>query len=156
MKVGPFIRSKNSTHQIMNRVLFALIPIILFSFYKNGIIPFLNNNTNIYGMLKPLIFVLLGALFTYILEKLGARFFLKKKDKELDEYMKNSFSILPGIFLSLILPINTPIWVLFFGCIVTVFLGKLIYGGFGNNIFNPALLGRLFIITIYVFFLWLY
>lgn len=149
MKVGPFIRSKNSTHQIMNRVLFALIPIILFSFYKNGIIPFLNNNTNIYGMLKPLIFVLLGALFTYVLERLGARFFLKKKDKELDEYMKNSFSILPGIFLSLVLPINTPIWVLLFGSIITVFLGKMIYGGFGNNIFNPALVGCLFTLTIY-------
>lgn len=149
MKNGPFIRSKNSTHQIINRVLFALIPIILFSFYKNGIIPFINNKTNIYGMLKPLLFVFLGGFFTYILEKICARFFLKKKNKELDEYMKNSFSILPGIFLSLILPINTPIWVLLFGTMVTVFLGKMIYGGFGNNIFNPALLGCLFIITIY-------
>lgn len=149
MKSGPFIKSKNNTNKMMRNVLIALFPIILFGFYKNGIIPYLYGKTSFIGMLYPLLFVILGGIFTYFIEKFFARFFLKKKDFLLKQYMHSSFSILPGLFLSLILPINTPIWVLFFGAFITVFLGKIVYGGFGNNIFNPALIGRLFVITIY-------
>lgn len=149
MKIGPFIKSKNKTSKMMMHVIVALLPIILFGFYKNGILPYVHGKTDIIGMLYPLVFVILGGVFTYFIEKFFARFFLKKKDSELKEYMRSSFSILPGIFLSLILPVNTPIWVLFFGAFVSIALGKIVYGGFGNNIFNPALLGRLFVITIY-------
>lgn len=149
MRVGPFIKSKNKTSKMMMNVLIALVPIILFGFYKNGIIPYINGKVNIIGMLYPLIFVILGGVFTYFIEKFLARFFLKKKDLELKKYMQSSFSILPGIFLSLIMPINTPIWVLFFGSFISIGLGKIVYGGFGNNIFNPALLGRLFVIIVY-------
>lgn len=149
MRVGPFIKSKNKTSKMMMNVLIALVPILLFGFYKNGIIPYINGKVNIIGMLYPLIFVILGGVFTYFIEKFLARFFLKKKDLELKKYMQSSFSILPGIFLSLIMPINTPIWVLFFGSFISIGLGKIVYGGFGNNIFNPALLGRLFVITVY-------
>ena len=151
MKVGPFIKSKNKTSKMMRNVLISLVPIILFGFYKNGIIPYINGKINIIGMLYPLIFVILGGVFTYFIEKFLARFFLKKKDLELKKYMHSSFSILPGVFLSLILPINTPIWVLLFGSFISIGLGKIVYGGFGNNIFNPALLGRLFVITVYAF-----
>lgn len=149
MKNGPFIKSKNSTNKMMRNVLIALIPIILFGFYKNGIVPYLHDKINFIEMLYPIIFVLMGGAFTYFIEKFFARFLLKKKELELKQYMNSSFSILPGLFLSLILPLNTPIWILFFGSFITIFLGKIVYGGFGNNIFNPALIGRLFVITIY-------
>jgi len=149
MKTGPFIKSKNKTNKMMFHVLIALLPIILFGFYKNGIVPYINGKANVIDMLYPLIFVLLGGGFTYFIEKLFACFVLKKKDLELKKYMHSSFSVLPGIFLSLILPVNTPIWVLFFGAFISIALGKIVYGGFGNNIFNPALLGRLFIVTVY-------
>ena len=149
MTNGPFIKSKNKTSKMMIHVMVALLPIILFGFYKNGIIPYLHGKTDIMGMLYPLVFIILGGLFTYLIEKFFARFTLNKKDIELKEYMHSSFSILPGIFLSLILPVNTPIWVLFFGAFIAITLGKIVYGGFGNNIFNPALLGGLFVLTIY-------
>ena len=80
MKVGPFIKSKNKTSKMMRNVLISLVPIILFGFYKNGIIPYINGKTNIIGMLYPLIFVILGGVFTYFIEKFLARFFLKKKE----------------------------------------------------------------------------
>ena len=149
MKIGPFMKSKNKTSKMMMHVMIALLPIILFGFYKNGILPYLHGKTDVIGMLYPLIFIILGGTFTYFIEKFFARFVLKKKDSELKAYMHSSFSALPGIFLSLILPVNTPIWVLFFGAFISIALGKIVYGGFGNNIFNPALLGRLFVITIY-------
>ena len=55
--MGPFIRIKNTTTKMMVNVIIALLPIILFSFYKNGIIPYQKGYTDIFGMLYPLIFI---------------------------------------------------------------------------------------------------
>lgn len=50
-----------------------------------------------------------------------------------------------GILFPLILPPATPLWVVAVGIFVGVFFGKEVFGGTGHNIFNPALVGRLFI-----------
>ena len=146
-KNGPYIKGKNSTNKIMSHLIISLLPIILFSFYKNGIIPFIYNKTNIFGMLYPLIFILIGTLSTGLFEGLYVKFILKEKD--LRNYLTNSYSFIPGLFLSLILPISTPISILILGAFVSSIIGKMLFGGFGNNVFNPALIGRLFIISTY-------
>lgn len=146
---GPFIKSSNNTNKIMFHLFIALVPIILFSFYKNGIVLYQNNLTSFFGMFYPLVFILIGTLTSFLTETLYSYFFLKIKDQELINNIKNSFSIFPGLFVSLVLPINTPIPVLMFGCIIAIILGKMIYGGFGQNIFNPALIGCLFALTCY-------
>lgn len=135
--MGPFIRTKNNTDKIYNNLLIALIPIIIFSFYKNGIIPFINNKTNIIGLYYPLIFILVGSLSSYLIEKIYCKIFKKE----------SYASIFPGLFITLVLPINTPIEILIFGCFIGVIVGKMLYGGFGNNIFNPALIGCIFILS---------
>lgn len=147
--IGPFCKSKNKTSSMMMHVLIALLPIVLFSFYKNGIVPYQHGKVHLFGLFYPIFFIFISISITTITEIIGARFFLHKKGYELKEYMRNSYAILPGLFLSLILPIHTPISILIFGAIITTVIGKLVYGGFGNNIFNPALIGRLFIITAY-------
>ena len=144
---GPYIKNKNSTNKIMSHLIISLLPIVLFSFYKNGIIPFIHHKTNIIGMIYPLIFILIGNLSTGLFEALYVKFILKEKD--LKNYLINSYSFIPGLFLSLILPINTPISILILGSFVSSIIGKMLFGGFGNNIFNPALIGRLFIISTY-------
>lgn len=144
---GPYIKNKNNTNKIMSHLIISLLPIILFSFYKNGIIPFIHNKTDILGMIYPLIFILMGTLSTGLFEGLYAKFILKEKD--LKNYLTNSYSFMPGLFLSLILPINTPISILILGAFVSIIIGKMLFGGFGNNVFNPALIGRLFIISTY-------
>ena len=53
------------------------------------------------------------------------------------------------MFLALTLPLNTPLWLVVVGAFVASFLGKLIFGGLGYNIFNPALVGNLFVIASY-------
>lgn len=146
---GPFLKSNNSTNKIMRNLLFALLPIIAFAFLKNGIIPYINNKINILGMLYPLIFILIPLITSFVIELLYAVIIKKKRGKELTKYINTSYSIFPGLFLGLILPINTPISILIFGAVIATVIGKLIYGGFGNNIFNPALIGRLFVITVY-------
>lgn len=148
-KKGPFIRDDNSTNKMMNNLFIALLPIILFAFYKNGFLPYKNGDTNVYGLFYPLIFVIVPLLTGFITETLYAFIFLKKRKKDLINYTNSSFSIFPGLFLGLILPINTPLAIVILGSLFATIVGKLVYGGFGKNIFNPALVGWIFVITTY-------
>ncbi len=143
---GPFLNSKNKTSKMMLHLFIALLPIIIFSFYKNGIIPYKNGLTDIKGLFLPLMVVILPALTSFLTEMLYASIFLKT---DALKYVKNSFSFYPGLFLGLIMPLNTPFSMLILGAFIATLIGKLLFGGFGNNIFNPALVGRIFIITAY-------
>ena len=146
---GPFLKNKNSTHKMMRNLLIALTPIILFSVYKNGYLPYSHQKTNILGLFYPLLFIMLPTFTTFLTELLYTKYFLKKNKEELMEFTKNSFSIVPGLFLGLILPINTPLSIVILGAVFATIIGKMLFGGFGYNIFNPALVGRLFIISTY-------
>lgn len=148
-KKGPFIKDNNSTFKIMRNLFIALLPIILFSFYKNGYLPYKNKDVGISGLFYPLVFIILPALNGFIIELFWSKFILKRDGIEVLNTVKSSFSIFPGLFLGLILPMNTPLLIVILGSFFATVIGKLIYGGFGNNIFNPALVGRLFIISTY-------
>lgn len=151
MGKAPFLRStdegKISTSRMMSDVCIALFPIIIFAWVKNGLLPFINyDSVNVFTMLWPLLFVLTGGLTSFILEALY--FMLFKGERSLSGAFKasfNSFSILPGIFLALVLPLYTPFWMLMLGCFVANIIFKMLFGGFGHNIFNPALIGYVFI-----------
>jgi electron transport complex protein RnfD len=54
-------------------------------------------------------------------------------------------AILTGLLLAFCLPSNLPFWMAAIGAIVAVGIGKMTFGGLGNNIFNPALVGRVFL-----------
>ncbi len=146
--MGPFMRIKNTTTKMMVNVLIALVPIILFSFYKNGIIPYQKGYTDIFGMLYPLIFILIGTISTFTIETVYEVIFNKNKIS-LKKIISSSYAYMPGLFLALILPINTPISILIVGCFFATILGKVVFGGFGQNVFNPALVGCLFIMGAY-------
>lgn len=146
---GTHIKSNQSTHKMMKHLLIALLPIILFGFYKNGIIPYINSNTDLLGLFRPLLLVVVGGLTSLLSEVVFYQIFLKKNGEGLKSFIQNSYGLIPGIFLALILPLNTPFLILIFGSIVATIIGKMLYGGFGNNIFNPALIGRLFVISAY-------
>lgn len=149
MKDGPFLKSKDTTKKMMLNLLIALLPIVFFNVYKNGIIPYQNNKISFIAIFYPLLFVLVPTITSCLVETLYGFIFLKKRKKDLLKFVVNSFSIFPGLFLGLILPINTPISIVILGAVVATVIGKLVYGGFGNNIFNPALIGRLFVISTY-------
>lgn len=144
--MGPFIKSENKTTKIMKHLLIALTPILIFTFIKNGIIPYAKGYTNIVGLFLPLIFILISTLSTFTFETIYTMIFEKQNIKNC---IKNSYSIFPGLFLGLILPINTPITLLILASLVSSIIAKMLFGGFGNNIFNPALVGRLFVISAY-------
>lgn len=147
--VGPFMKDKNSTSKMMIHLLISLMPIIIFAFIKNGVIPYMHGFGSFISMFYPLVFIIIGSFTSVITEIIYTKFALKKSKEELKKYLKYSYSIFPGLFLSLVLPINTPLFILVFGGIIATLIGKIIFGGFGNNVFNPALIGALFVLSIY-------
>ena len=149
MKKGPFITSKNKTSKMMIHLFIALLPIILFSFYKNGYLPYKSGHSNTFGLIYPLILMGTGVITSFFTETIYYLLIKKLKGKELINKIKTSYVIFPGLFLALVLPINTPLYLVCFGAFIATFIGKLIYGGFGKNIFNPALIGVLLILTMY-------
>ena len=60
--------------------------------------------------------------------------------------LSDSSAGLTGLLLALTLPPGLPLWMAFLGGVVSIGLGKIIWGGLGNNLFNPALLGRAFLL----------
>lgn len=153
----PFLRladGKQDTTTIMRDFLIALVPLMLFAWFKNGILPFISTNpaikTTFFEMLYPLIFMITGALTTFFIE--GIYFALVEKiqkPKELMQKLQLSYALIPGLLLGMLLPLYTPLWLLVVGSAFAVIVGKLLYGGFGHNIFNPALLGYLFVMVGY-------
>jgi len=147
---GNFIKSKNSTSNMMYTVLIVLVPFIIFGTFKNGIYPAVQGYGNLYTVFKPFIYIILPAVICILVEYL---YYLIKKDKKsIPVLFGEHYAIMPGVFLGLITSINTPIWLLILGSIIAS-LSKLIFGGFGKNKLNPALAGSLFVTVIFSSFL---
>jgi electron transport complex protein RnfD len=145
---APFLRLSDNKNQgtgvIMRDFIIALIPVILFAWYKNGILVYMQGNINLLEMLWPLIFIIVGGLSSVIMELIFFYITSPKNERTFKHLMqkeKLSYGVIPGLILALMLPVYTPIWVLLFGCFIANIVGKMIFGGFGYNIFNPALLG---------------
>lgn len=145
---GPHIKDSDNTSKIMTRLLIALIPIICFSVYKNVAILY-KMDISILKALHPLFIIVVAIMTSVITEMLYVRFILKKEKRELKEYIKNSYALFPGLFLALVIPINTPLLVVAVGAFIATLIGKMLFGGFGHNIFNPALTGALLVTTAY-------
>jgi electron transport complex protein RnfD len=59
--------------------------------------------------------------------------------------LRDGSAVITGLLLGLCLPAGLPLWMAFVGGVFAVGVGKLIFGGLGQNVFNPALLGRAFL-----------
>lgn len=144
---APFLRSSDARNSgtgiIMRDFMIGLLPVILFAWYKNGIKVYIEGNISFLEMLYPLLFILLGGLISTLFE--GLFFYITDKEvrnlKALGKKLAVSYTAIPGLILAMIAPLYTPIWVLMFGAFMGTIVGKMLFGGFGNNIFNPALLG---------------
>ncbi len=147
---APYLRSRteevNSTPRMMYDVVIALFPIIIFGWFVNGLFPFINGDiTSVYYLFKPLINIICGSLFSVLFEGLYFYLFLKIRTfKELLSKVIYSYAVIPGLLLALVLPVYIPIYVILFGCFIANIVFKMLFGGLGHNIFNPALIGYVF------------
>jgi len=59
--------------------------------------------------------------------------------------LRDGSAVITGLLLGLCLPAGLPMWMAFLGGAFSIGIGKLVFGGLGQNVFNPALLGRAFL-----------
>jgi len=124
---SPHIHSGDSVKKNMYGVVIALIPALLFSVYNFGI-----------GTLSVVITSVLACIiFEYIIQK-----YLLKGDVTITD----GSAVITGLLLAFNLPSFTPIWIVIIGALVAIGIGKMSFGGLGNNPFNPALVGRVFLL----------
>lgn len=130
-RTSPNYRQKLSTHTIMRDLTLGLLVIVAYSLFaqmKNGM-NYVIAAASIYGV-SVLVALLTEAVWAYI-----------HKTNVLEQF-KNSFPLVTSLIFALTLPVGTPLYVVAVGSFIAIFFGKLVYGGFGQNIFNPALVGR--------------
>lgn len=110
--------------KMMRTLLKTLVIILIFSIYFQGLrvlaLTFVN--------------VLAACIVEFIFEKK-----INKKTKI------SEAAIVTAILYTFTLPVSLPLWISIVGIMVGIFFGKMVFGGFGRNIFNPALVGRAFI-----------
>lgn len=146
---APFIRQSDvpgkDTKGIMRDFKIGLIPIMLFAWYKNGIMVYAAGDCTFLEMMYPLFFILIAGLLALLMEAIF--FYLTNPEartfKGSRSYLQTSYGFIPGVILAFLLPLYTPIWVLIFGVFMATIVGKMLFGGFGYNIFNPAIIGYL-------------
>jgi electron transport complex protein RnfD len=124
---SPHLHSADSVNRRMWGVVIALMPAVAYSVYLFGL-----------GALVVLLTSVLGCVIT---EYLMQRYMLGGKTT-----ITNGSAVITGLLLAMNLPSNLPIWIILIGCVVAIGLGKYAFGGLGQNIFNPAILGRVFLL----------
>jgi len=124
---APHIHGGDSIEKNMLGVIVALVPALLVGLYFFG--------------LGALIVSLTAILSCIAFEYLIQRFILKTVPSVMD-----GSAALTGLLLAMNLPSNLPVWIIVIGSLVAIGIGKMTYGGLGNNPFNPALVGRVFLL----------
>lgn len=66
-----------------------------------------------------------------------------------DYTLRDGSAVLTGMLLAMNLPSNLPWWIVALGALVAIGVGKMSFGGLGSNVFNPALVGRVFLLIAY-------
>jgi electron transport complex protein RnfD len=127
VSIGPHMSAEESTAKIMWTVSAALLPATLMSVYYFGL---------------PAIMVIVVCLVTSLLAEAGMQWLLKKPIT-----LSDGSAFLTGLLLALNLPANAPLYIPFVGSVVAIMIAKHLFGGLGFNIFNPALVGRAFVLV---------
>lgn len=129
---APFLRQGVTTPVLMRDVLIALVPVTAAAFWYFGI-----------SALLVVAAATAGAAGTEWL--LGRRPEGPGGRPPRGASLADGSAALTGVILGLTLPPGLPLWMAFLGGVVAVGLGKLVWGGLGHNLFNPALVGRAFL-----------
>jgi Na+-translocating ferredoxin:NAD+ oxidoreductase subunit D len=124
---SPHVHSTVTVPQIMRGVIVAMLPAFGFSVYLFG--------------LGALYVTLLAIVFCLALEYFISKYLLNKPATLYD-----GSAIITGMLLAFNVPSNLPWHIVLIGCVIAIGLGKMSFGGLGNNPFNPALVGRVFLL----------
>ena len=126
---SPHIRTKVTTASIMQDVCIALLPALIGAIVFFGI-----------GSLL----ITLVSVTTCVAGEALWQFAHREKIT-----VKDFSAVVTGMLLAFNLPVTTPLWVVALGAAFSIIVVKQLFGGIGNNVINPALMGRLFLMLVY-------
>ena len=127
---APHMHSPMSTQSLMRDVLIALVP----AFVVSGIV---------YG-LDAFRVTAIAVASCVLVEYLIQKFLIKGPST-----VCNLSAVVTGVLLAFNLPSNIPWWIIVIGAVVAIGVAKMTFGGLGHNPFNPALVGRVFLLIAY-------
>ena len=128
VSLSPHIHGEDSVQKNMYGVLIALIPAFLVSVIFFGIGALIVTMTSVASCL----------FFEWSITK-----FLMKKETLT---IRDGSAVITGVLLAFNLPSNLPVWIIILGSLFAIGVGKMSFGGLGCNPFNPALVGRVFLL----------
>lgn len=128
VSLSPHVHSGDSVQKNMYGVVIALLPALLWSLWVFG--------------LGAAIVMATSVLACVFFEWAISRFILGNKQLTICD----GSGVLTGLLLGFNLPSNLPLWIIIIGALVAIGIGKMTFGGLGQNPFNPALVGRVFLL----------
>ncbi len=125
---SPHLHGDNSTQKIMYGVVTAMLPAMFVAIWYFG-----------FGALEVIV---LSVGFSLFFEWLIQKYLIKGALTITD-----GSAMVTGILLAFNVPSNLPWWMIIIGALVAIGIGKMSFGGLGKNIFNPALVSRVFLLV---------
>ena len=130
--VSPSLKGNLTTKEIMRELTAALLIVFILAvvYYANA-----------YGMnyaLQAFVLLIAALVTTFVCEFLFAK--IRKRDPKKE--ITNSFGWVTAIIITLMVPISTRPYAIIISTAFAIIFGKMLFGGFGHNIFNPAAVGR--------------
>jgi Na+-translocating ferredoxin:NAD+ oxidoreductase subunit D len=129
VSVSPHLKTETTVAQIMWTVVACLMPPLVLSVFAFGF--------------QTLIITAVSVVSCVAVEAVSQK--LLKRPVT----VKDGSAVITGILLAYVIPPGVPLWMPFFGAVMAIFVTKIIMGGLGHNIFNPALIGRAFLVATY-------
>ena len=127
---APHVQTSQSTARIMRDVVIALMPALAVSAVVFGV-----------DVLRvTALSVAACVLFEYLIQK-----FLVRGASTIGNWS----AVVTGVLLAFNLPASIPWWIVLIGAFVAIAIAKMTFGGLGKNPFNPALVGRVFLLIAY-------
>ena len=127
---APHMHNPHSTQSLMRDVILALVPALLVSVV-------------VYG-LSVLYVTAIAVASCVVVEYLIQKYLVKGNPT-----IGNLSAVVTGLLLAFNLPASIPWWIIVIGSVVAIGVAKMTFGGLGHNPFNPALVGRVFLLIAY-------
>lgn len=129
VSLSPHVHGTDTVERNMYGVIIALIPALVVSFLYFGLGSAVVCATSVAACV----------FFEWFIN----RYFVKNPSTSVCD----GSAILTGLLLGFNLPSNLPVWIIIVGALVAIGMGKMTFGGLGSNVFNPALVGRCFLLV---------
>lgn len=126
ISTNPHMQTSRNTRAIMLDVIIALIPAAIAAVLFFGV--------------DALRVILTSVAACVMFEWIACKYWLKTQNTTTD-----LSAVITGLLLAFNLPAEMPCWMIIIGAFISIIIAKVCFGGIGQNIFNPALIGRVFL-----------